>query len=368
MASVIKVAILDDYHNIALPYFQTLDNARFDVTVYRDTLLPYNHPSTSDDIKSQLVERLKPFHVISTIRERTPFPGPLLQQLPNLKLLLTTGLRNASIDLEAAKFLGILVTGSLNESPSKTTPSTIRNQPKGPDSTAQHTAALILSIARNIASDDAIIKQGGWQTSLTASLAGKTFGAAGLGRLGTSVAKIMHQSFGMKIIAWSASLTQEIADQKAREAGLDVEDGEGGKTFTAVGKEELFRSADVVSMHYVLSDRSRGMVGKKELGIMKSGAFFVNTSRGPLVVEEELLDVLKWGRIRGAAIDVFDLEPLPRESEWRTTRWGIEGRSHVLLTPHTGYVEEAVMASWYRQTVENIERWYAGRDLLHPLV
>lgn len=366
MASITKIAVLDDYQNISLPHFQHLDKTKFEITVFRDTLLPYNSPSTPEDVKTQLVERLKPFQIICTMRERTPMPKALMEKLPNLKLLLTTGLRNASLDLPAAKELGIKIAGAPGEGRTGATPAKV-SKVKGPDSTTQHAIALILGIARNIAADDAVVKAGGWQTDLTTGLSGKTFGTLGLGRLGVNVAKIMHQSFGMKIVAWSSSLTQETADEKAKAAGLDVKDADGEPTFKVVGKEELFRNSDVVSLHYVLSDRSRGIVGKQELGWMQKKALFVNTSRGPLVVERDLLDVLKSGGIKGAALDVFDLEPLAENSEWRTTKWGVDGKSNVLLTPHVGYVEVQGMSTWYEENAENIERWAEGKELLSPL-
>jgi phosphoglycerate dehydrogenase-like enzyme len=167
----------------------------------------------------------------------------------------------------------------------------------------------------------------------------------------------------MRIIAWSTNLTQEAADEKAREAGLPVEDADGEKTFKVVTREELFSEADVVSVHLVLSDRSRGIVNAQDLAKMKPSALFVNTSRGPLVVEKDLLDHLKAGRIRGAALDVYDLEPLPKDSEWRSKNWGRDGSSQVLLTPHMGYVEEDTLKSWYEQQVENIGRWAANEPL-----
>lgn len=361
--SPIKIAILDDYQGIAAPHFTSLA-PNFEVTVFRDTLLPYNHPSTPSHVKTELENRLKPFVVISSMRERTPFPAALLEKLPNLKLLLTTGFKNASIDMAACKKLGISVTGAGGSGgngagvPAK--------KKRGPDSTTQHAVALILGIARNLARDDAEVKNGGWETGLATGLSGKVFGTAGLGRLGVNVAKIMWQAFGMRVVAWSTSLTQEVADQKAKEAGLPVEvDGE--KTFKVVGKEELFREADVLSVHYVLSERSRGIVGAEELEVMKTSALFVNTSRGPLVVEDALLKVLEEGKIRGAALDVFDLEPLPKDSKWRTTKWGEDGRSHVLLSPHMGYVEEEIMGRWYDEQVEIVDRWHKGQELLNVL-
>lgn len=297
-ATSIQLAILDDYQNIAEPHFESLKPA-FQVTVFNDTLAPYNHASTTQEDKAKLVNRLKPFTIIASMRERTPFPEALLKELPNLKLLLTTGLRNAAIDLPAAKALNIVVTGAPGATPKR----------RGPDSTTQHTVALILGIARGLASDDAEVKAGGWQTSLATGLSGKTFATLGLGKLGGNVAKIMYESFGMNIIAWSSSLTQETADEKAKALGLPVKD-EQGKVFKVVSKETLFREADVLSVHVVLSERSRGIVGKDELALLKPTALFVNTSRGPLVDEGALLDVLEQGKIRGAAVDVFEIEPL----------------------------------------------------------
>jgi len=365
MSSTIQIVVLDDYQNIARPHFHALPASQFEVTIFQDTLLPYNHPATPAHVKTQLVDRLKPFQIICTMRERTPFPKGLLEKLPNLKLLLTTGTRNAAIDIEAAKRLGIRVVGAPGKG--RTTAPRATSKAKGPDSTTQHAIALILGVARNIATDDAVVKSGGWQTAITTGLTGKTFGTVGLGRLGANVAKIMHQAFGMRIIAWSSNLTQEGADEKAKGAGLDVVDEDGEKIFKAVSKEELFKTADVVSVHLVLSDRSRGIIAKEDLDLMKKSAFLVNTSRGSLVKETDLLDVLKEGKIRGAALDVFDLEPLPQESEWRTTQWGVDSRSQVLLSPHMGYVEEEFMNNWYEENVENIERWQAGQELLFSL-
>jgi phosphoglycerate dehydrogenase-like enzyme len=176
----------------------------------------------------------------------------------------------------------------------------------------------------------------------------------------------MYQSFGMRILAWSNSLTQEAADQKAKDLGLPVED-EDGKVFKVVTKEELFKEADVLSVHYVLSDRSRGIVSGPDLALLKSSALFINTSRGPLVTESDLIEVLEKGKIRGAALDVFDLEPLPADSKWRTVKWGEEGRSKVLLSPHMGYVEEETMNNWYEEQVEIVQRWHEGKELLNVI-
>lgn len=293
------------------------------------------------------------------MRERTPFPRDLISRLPNLKLLLTTGNRNLALDLDAFKERGIPVAGAID----KSNPGSV-----GSVSTTEHCVTMILAAARNIAQDDLAVKTGGWQTVPAVSLRGKTLGTVGLGRLGVAVAKIMIVGFGMKVICWSSNLTQEKADEQAKQAGLPVEDEKTGeKTFKVVSKEELFSTADVVSVHLVLGDRSRGGIAKKDLELMKKTAIFVNTSRGPLVVEEDLLEVCEQGKIRAAALDVFNLEPLPLDSKWRTTKWGEDGRSRVLLTPHMGYVEEDTLSGWYDQQIENLERWMKGEQLAFSL-
>ncbi|EHK97877.1 putative Glyoxylate reductase [Glarea lozoyensis 74030] len=259
----------------------------------------------------------------------------LLQQLPGLKLLLTTATRNLGIDMVAAKELGITVTGTTNKRPPNAQAITPTKR-KGPDSTTQHTVALILGIAKNLARDNDAVKRGEWQLGLSTGLTGKTLGLLGLGRLGIAVGKIMYSAFGMKIIAWSSNLTQETADEKATNAGLPIEDEDGDKTFRLVSKEELFKNADVLSVHYVLSDRSRGIVGAEDLKLMKRSALFINTSRGPLVDEDALLQCLSNGAIKGAALDVFALEPLPLDSKWRTTNWGQDGTSQPKVTACVG--------------------------------
>ncbi|KAH6651221.1 hypothetical protein F5144DRAFT_544169 [Chaetomium tenue] len=360
MSRPIKVAVLDDYQGISEPKFKALGASKYDVSFFKDTLPPYNHPNTTQDAKDKLVSRLEPFTVISTMRERTPFPRDLISRLPNLQLLLTTGNRNLALDLDALRARGIPVAGTGHRAPAP-------GAPPLADSTTEHCVALVLAAARNLAQDDAAVKAGAWQTAPAVSLRGKVFGVAGLGRLGAAVARIMSVGFGMRVVAWSENLTQARADEKAREAGLPVEDAEGRKTFAVVGKEELFRTADVVSLHLVLGDRSRGIVAAADLELMKPTAILVNTSRGPLVVEEDLLGVLEKGGIRAAALDVFDLEPLPLDSRWRTTKWGQDGRSRVLLTPHMGYVEEATLNAWYDQQVETLQQWEKGEELAQRL-
>lgn len=284
------------------------------------------------------------------MRERTPFPAELVNRLPNLKLLLTTGERNASIDVKACLARNIPVAGTTGEK-------------KNPDSTTQHCVALILALARNIPQDDASMKTGGWQPNFATGLAGKVFGTVGLGRLGVTVSRIMNLAFGMKVVAWSTNLTQEAADEKAKAAGLPIEDENGVKTFKVVSRDELFASADVVSVQLVLSDRSRGLITANDLGKLKKSALFVNTARGPIVVENDLLEVAKKGSIRGVGLDVYEIEPLPTSSEWRTTRWGEDGRSQVVLTPHTGYVQEDNIVNMYAKQVENILRWQKGEAM-----
>jgi phosphoglycerate dehydrogenase-like enzyme len=296
------------------------------------------------------------------MRERTPFPAELLRRLPNLKLILSNGIRNLAIDMKTCNELSIPVTGSSRKTKTEV-------DSGGPDSTTQHCVAMILALVRHIAQDDAAVKYGGglWQTGFATGLSGKTIGVVGLGRLGASVAKIMNVAFGMKVVAWSTNLTQETADEKAREVGLQAEDSNGNKTFKAVTREELFSTSDVVSLHIVLSDRSRGLINAQDFSLMKSTSFFVNTSRGPLTVEQDLYDTLKAGKIRGAALDVFHQEPLPEDSQWRDPNWGKNGSSNLLITPHMGYVEESSITSWYQVQVDNLERWERG-DVLTNLL
>lgn len=301
------------------------------------------------------------------MRERTPFPADLIARLPNLKLLLTTGLRNASIDLAACRERGIPVAGAKDKA--RGGPAAAGGSVAAAvatDSTTQHCVAMILALARGLAADNAAVRAGAWQTGWALGLSDRTLGVLGLGRLGVWVARIMRTAFGMRVVAWSSNLTQDAADARAAEAGLPVEDEEGQKTFRVVSREELFATADVLSVHLVLSDRTRGLVGAEDLARMKQTALLVNTARGPIVQERALLDVLEKGAIRGAALDVFDLEPLPLDSPWRTTEWGKDGRSQVLLTPHMGYVEKQTLGDWYAVQVENVQRWQKGQELLLP--
>lgn len=347
MSKPVKVAVLDDYQNLAPAQFDSLiSSGRIELSSFPDTL-------DAQDAKDRevLIKRLQPFEVISTMRERTAFTDEVLAGLPNLKLLLTTGLRNASIDSAAAAKRGIIVAGTKSRS----------SLP--PDSTTQHTWALILGLARHIARDDLAVKSGAWQgQTLAIGLPGRTLGLLGLGRLGAATARIAVLAFNLKVIAWSSSLTQEKAEETAQELGLPA----GSITVTS-SKLELLRAADIVSVHYVLSERSRGLLGKEELAALKPSALLINTSRGPLIDEAALLETLKAGRIRGAALDVFDKEPLPVDSEWRTTKWGEDGRSEVLLSPHMGYGQEATISNWYALTAANLEHWLNGQEVPNRL-
>lgn len=351
----ISVAVLDDYLGNAGSAFKSLAS-RIEVVEFPETL-----QATDLRDREHLIQCLKSFTVISTMRERTKLPAEVLKHLPNLKLILTTGLKNASIDMSACKELHISVAGAIGKGRSDSIQAA-GPAPNSLDSTMQHTWALILGLCRNTARDDARVKAGGWQSVSAVGLKGKTLGLLGLGKLGAMTANVAVQGFGMKVAAWSQNITQEKADEQAKAFGLP------SGTFEAVGsKEILLRKADVLSIHYVLSDRSKNIIGADGLSMMKSSAIIVNTSRGPLLNEAALLNALQSGKIRGAALDVYDLEPLPTDSPWRTTKWGVDGRSEVLLSPHMGYAEEDVMKRWYEECAENLERLFDGKDLMHRL-
>ena len=304
-----KIAVLDDYQGVALKMADwSAVTARADVEVFSD------HLADAD----LLAERLLPYDVICVMRERTPLRAALIEQLPNLKLIASTGPRNASIDLKAAAARGIAVvhTGYFG-SP-----------------TVELAWALILAGARHIVAEAAAVRSGGWQHSIGDDLSGKTLGIIGLGNLGSQVAKI-GLAFGMSVIAWSQNLTAE----KCAAAGAAL-----------VSKEELLRQADIVSVHLVLSERTRGLIGAAELSLMKRSARLVNTSRGPIVVEAALIAALKAGQIAGAAIDVYDVEPLPVDHPYRNL-------DNLLATPHIGYVSRGLYERFYRDTVSNIIAW-----------
>ncbi|RKL31579.1 hypothetical protein BFJ72_g10983 [Fusarium proliferatum] len=362
-SSTPSLLILDDYLRISAKHFAYLQPSKLQVDVC-DTYLPQR---TAEE-KGSLVEKLYPYEIISTMRERTPFSGELLRQLPSLKLLLCTGTQFETFDLETAKDLGITVASALGRGRSDGTQHKQDIRKGGSHPATHHTWAMILALARNIAADDASIKAGGWQSDMAIGLSGKTLGVVGLGRLGAAVARIGSLAFGMKIKCWSSSLDQSRADEMAAKLGLPIVDEDGDKTFEAVSKEELFATADVVTLHYVLSERSRGLIGAKELKAMKKSALLVNTSRGALIDETALLEAANDGFIRGVALDVFESEPLPADSPWRSQDWGKGNKTRVLVTPHMGYVEEGIMNNWYAEQAENVERWLDGKDVLHQLV
>ncbi|MCI2419963.1 D-2-hydroxyacid dehydrogenase family protein [Saccharopolyspora sp. K220] len=313
----VRVAVLDDYQDVARDYADW-DALPAQVEVFHEHLTD----------PAELVRRLEPFEVIAAMRERTPFPRQVLQALPNLKLLVTTGMRNASIDLAAARELGIVVSGTGHGS--------------GPSwaATAELTWGLILALLRHIPQEDRTVREGGWQRTVGHEVAGRTLGVLGLGRLGTQVAKV-GQAFSMDVIAWSQNLT----DEAAAAAGV-----------RRVDKDELFRAADVLTIHTVLSERTRGVVGAAELALMRPTAYLINTSRGPIVDEAALQEALREGRLAGAGIDVFGREPLPVDDPWRTT-------PRTVLTPHLGYVTDGTYRSFYPETVEDIRAYLDGSPI-----
>jgi phosphoglycerate dehydrogenase-like enzyme len=304
-----KVAILDDYQNVALKMADWSSVAsRAEITVFND------HVAAPEAV----IERLMPFDVICVMRERTPLPREIIERLPRLKLIASTARRNASIDMAAAEGRGIRVTGT-----------GYRSTP-----TIEMTWALILASARHIVRERNSVRRGGWQTSIGRELGGRTLGVLGLGNIGAQVARI-GLAFGMKVIAWSQNMTAEIA----KAAGA-----------TLVGREHLFREADVVTIHLVLSERTRGLVGAAELALMKLASWLINTSRGPIVDEAALIRTLESRAIAGAAIDVFSIEPLPADHPFRRL-------DNVLTTPHIGYVAEDLYRTFYGDTAAAVAAW-----------
>jgi len=310
----VKIAVLDDYQNVAR------DLAEWHRLPAGSALTVFDRPIPADD----LAALLEPYSVLVIMRERTPFPASLIKRLPNLRLLVTTGMRNLSIDLEACKARGIAVCGTGMVG----TPA------------AELTWGLILALTKRIPTEERALREGRWQLGLTQGLAGKRLGLVGLGKLGTQVARV-GQAFGMEVAAWSPNLT----DERAAEAGA-----------IRLDKHDLFATSDIVSVHLVLSDRTRGVVGADELEAMKPSAFFVNTSRAGLVDEEALLAALHEHRIAGAGIDVFPVEPLPPDSPWHTA-------PNTVLTPHLGYVTRENYEVFYRDALEDILAWHAGNPV-----
>ena len=310
-----RVALLDDYQGVALGMadWKSLPTGT-EVVVFKDHLAD----------EDALAARLADFDIIMALRERTPFPRTLLERLPKLKLLITAGMRNASIDMKAAAERGVLVCGTAGL----------------PYPTAELAWGLILGLARRIPAEDRATREGRWQTSLGLGLNGKTLGVLGLGTLGSRVARV-GRALEMKVLAWSQNLTAERA--AAEDAML-------------VAKDDLLARSDFVSIHLVLSERTRGLVGARELGLMKRSAYLVNTSRGPIVDEAALIRALGDGTIAGAGLDVFDEEPLPRDHPFRRL-------PNIVITPHLGYVTEETYRIFYGQTVEDIKAYLDGTPL-----
>jgi phosphoglycerate dehydrogenase-like enzyme len=312
-SSSVNIAILDDYQGVAraLADWSPVErHARVDVFC--------DHLADADAV----IERLLPYDAVCVMRERTPMSRGILERLPRLKLICSTGKRNASIDAAAAAERGVEVLHTGYTS----TP------------TVELTWALILAGARHLIGENASLRGGGWQVSVGDDLATRTLGILGLGSVGSLVAKV-GLAFGMNVIAWSQNLSVEAAAA----AGVRW-----------VPKETLLREADIVSIHLVLSARTRGLIGAAELALMKPTARLVNTSRGPLVVESALIDALARGAIAGAAVDVFDVEPLPSEHPFRHI-------DRLLATPHIGYVSRGLYQRFYGDTVANLQRWLDSR-------
>ncbi len=304
-----KIAVLDDYQNVALDSADwSAIRERADIAVFQ------NHLADPDAV----IGRLLPFDIVCVMRERTPLPRMVIERLPNLRLIASTGPVNAAIDVAAAGDHGIAVVHTGYRS----------------DPTIEFTWALILASVRNIVAESNSVRVGGWQQTVGTDLRGKTLGILGLGRIGSQVARIGN-AFGMNAVAWSQNLTPEAS----KAAGA-----------TLVSKDQLFEQADILTIHLVLSDRTRGLVGSSELGRMKPTARLINASRGPIVDERALIGALKNRQIAGAAVDVFDIEPLPPSHPFRTL-------DNVLATPHIGYVSHGLYKTFYEDTVSNLRKW-----------
>jgi phosphoglycerate dehydrogenase-like enzyme len=310
-----RIAVLDDYQSVAADFcdWSTLPEPT-EVVEFHDHV----------DDEDALIARLEPFDVVVAMRERTAFPRSVLERLPNLKLLVTTGRRNKSIDVAAATHHGITVcgTGIL------------------PNGTAELTWGLILAVARHIPQEDASVRAGGWQETVGTDLHGARLGIVGLGGQGSQVARI-GLAFGMDVVAWSQNLT----DERAAEQGV-----------RRVEREELFSTSDVVTVHLLWSKRTRGLIGADDFARMKPTAIFINTSRGPIVQTQALTDALHEGRIAGAGLDVYDQEPLPPDDPIRSL-------PRTVLTPHLGYVTRGTYEVFYGEAVEDVAAFLAGAPI-----
>ena len=313
---MVRAAILDDYQNVAL---KVADWS----TVNKDIEVKVFNAPLGDD--NAVIKALQGFAIVNMMRERTPFSRKVIEGLPDMKLLITTGARNNSIDMKAAAERGVTVCGTGGFG----------------NPTAAIAVGLMLELTRRIGFENARMKAGEpWQVTVGHDLEGQTLGVLGLGKLGQRVAGVA-KALGMKVIAWSQNLTPE----KAKVAGAEY-----------VSKEDLFRNADVISIHVVLSDRTRGIIGSKELGLMKKTAYLVNTSRGPIVDEKALIAALNSKSIAGAGLDVFDVEPLPLNHPFRKM-------DNVVITPHLGYVSEKNYRTFFQDVVEDIRAWLDGKPV-----
>ena len=312
----LRCAVLDDYQNVAL---KLADWSR----VAGDAEVKVFNESLGDT--GQVAKALAGYAIVCLMRERTLFPRALFEKLPDLKLLVTTGMRNAAIDMAAAKDRGVLVCGTESAG----------------HPTAELAVGLMIDLARKISFEDARMKAGEkWQATIGTDLNGKTLGILGLGKLGSRVAKVAN-AFGMKVVAWSQNLTAE----KCKEAGAAY-----------ATKDDLLKQSDFITIHLVLSARSRGLIGENEIKLMKPSAFLINTSRGPIIDEAALVAALKAKTIAGAGLDVYDTEPLPTEHPLRKL-------PNVVLTPHLGYVTEGNYRTFYSQTVEAIRAFIDGKPV-----
>lgn len=310
-----RLAILDDIEDVALKLADWGSlGPDIKTDVYRDNL---KDPDA-------LAARLSPYDILVIMRERTRFPRSLIEKLPNLKLLVTTGARNLAIDMAACKEKGIVVCGTES---SKTAP-------------AELAWALILSVLRRIPQLDRSTRAGCWGDGIGSGLAGKVLGVLGLGKLGTQVARV-GLAFGMKVVAWSQNMTPE----KAAEAGA-----------ARLDKDEFFATADIITVHVVLSERTRGLIGQSEIGLMKSTAYIINTSRGPVIDEKALVEALREGRIAGAGLDVFETEPLPVDHPFLTL-------PNTVVTPHVGYVCKEGFQTYFSHACEDVAAWLAGKPV-----
>lgn len=309
-----RIAILDDYQNVALGMADWSSLSGAEITVF----------DRSIEDEDALAAALRPFDVIAIMRERTSFPRTLFARLPALKLLVTTGMKNAAVDMDAARDHGVVVSGTASSG----------------HATAELSFLMMLALARKLPDQMQAMGQGGWQAGLGRDLRGARLGLLGLGRLGGEMAKI-GAAFGMDVVAWSQNLTPEAAEA-------------GGAHY--LEKAALFETSDFVSVHLRLSDRTRGIVGRDEIARMKADACLINTSRGGLVDNDALVAALNEGRIGGAALDVYEREPLPADDPLRS----VPG---LLLTPHIGYVTRESYEVFYPETVESIRAWLDGAPI-----